>query len=72
MNSARTVGRRWQEMGLKGSKATEETLSQGDIIQLVMDQMALDPGGRIGQNLLKKQIAMRTGIHLKRSVILLI
>jgi hypothetical protein len=53
-------------MGLRASKATEETLTQEEIIQLVADQMVLDPRGVQGQNTVKQKIALRTGIHLKR------
>ena len=63
--SARTVSRRWKDMGLSGSTGTEAQLSRGKIVQLVADQMSLDPAGRVGQNTMKKQIALRTGVHLK-------
>lgn len=57
-------------MGLKGSKASEAGLSEDDVIQLVLDQLKLDPSGIAGQNAIKQKIAMRTGIHLKRYVAL--
>jgi hypothetical protein len=63
--SARTIGQRWKEMGLKGSKVMERTMTNGEIIQLVADEMAKDPCGCTGQNGLKQQIALNTGIHLK-------
>jgi hypothetical protein len=53
-------------MGLKGSRLTERCLNEDEIKQIVAQQMELDPAGRVGQSTLKKQIAMRTGIHLKR------
>ena len=55
-------------MGLRASKATEENLLPEQIINFVAETMALDPSGRSGQNNVKKQIALRTGIHLKRQV----
>jgi hypothetical protein len=64
--SGRTVARRWKDMGLKASLLTEASLPKGQVIQLVMDQMNLDPAGVLGQNALKHEIAMRTGYHLKR------
>lgn len=53
-------------MGLKGSRSSEVTLSEDDVIRLVAEQMMLDPSGISGQNAIKQKIAMRTGIHLKR------
>jgi hypothetical protein len=53
-------------MGLRASKGTEKTLDREVVIRLVSEQMALDPSGKAGQNTVKKQIALRTGIHLKR------
>ena len=54
-------------MGLKGSKATEEALQPTEVMKLVMEQMGLsesvDPSV---QTSLKEQIALRTGVHLKR------
>jgi len=61
--------RRWREMGLKAAKGTEDSLSPGTVMQIIADQMALDPSRRVGQNGLKKQIALNTGIHLKRETI---
>jgi hypothetical protein len=66
LNSGRTVARRWKELGMKASKATEESIPHGRIVQLVADQMSMDPSRRIGQTTLKQQLALRTGIHLKR------
>ena len=53
-------------MGLKGSRSSEATMTDEEIIQLVADQMVLDPSGIAGKNTIKQKIAMRTGIHLKR------
>lgn len=68
--SDRTVARRWREMGLVGSsKVNERRLLPGKVVQLVAEEMALDPAGRIGQNTMKKQIALRSGIHLTRQTV---
>jgi len=67
--SERTITRRWREMGLRASKATEANLPRAQVIQLVLDQMAIDPSKRTGQNALKTQIALRTGLHLRRDTI---
>jgi hypothetical protein len=64
--SDRTIARRWRELGLTASKATESSLTPDEIVGLVAEQMAMDPSGHVGQNALKKQIALRTGHHLKR------
>jgi hypothetical protein len=64
--SERTITRRWKEMGLHASKNTERALERDEVIRLVAEQMALDPSGKAGQNTIKKQIALRTGVHLKR------
>lgn len=64
--SGRTVARRWKEMGLRASRMTENELPNGKIIELVIDQMNRDPDGRMGQNVMKQEIALRTGFHLRR------
>jgi len=69
MNSVRTISRRWQEMGLKGSRATESSMPPGKILQLVVDHMSQDPDRRAGRSELKRRIALRSGIHLKKSVV---
>ena len=53
-------------MGLHGSKLTEKDLPKEKIVQLVMDQMNKDPGGRTGQVAMKQEIALRMGYHLKK------
>ena|ERR1700753_3240576 len=65
-DSERTIARRWKEMGLKGSRATEAEMTCDEIKQLVEEEMACTPSGRSGQNTIKKSIALRTGFHLKR------
>lgn len=67
--SARTVARRWREMGLRASRATEATIHRNEVIQMVADQMSLDPSGRIGKTVTKHEIAVRTGLHLKRRTV---
>jgi hypothetical protein len=52
-------------MGLKGSKSESE-LPREEVVQLVVDHINQDLSRRMGQNALKKQIALRTGVHLKR------
>ena len=64
--SERTISRRWREMGLKGSGATEASLPVGEVVQLVVDHMAQDPDRRAGKSELKRRIALRSGIHLRR------
>jgi hypothetical protein len=54
-------------MGLKSSRH-ESALPRAEVVQLVMDHINQDLSRRIGQNALKKQIALRTGVHLKRHV----
>ena len=61
------MARRWNDLGLKGSLLTEATLEPEAVVQLVVaDQMSMDPSKKSGQNSMKKQIALRTGYHLKR------
>jgi len=67
--SERTIGRRWQEMGLKASHAVEASMSPGEVMQLVVQHMNEDIAGCLGQTALKRQIALRTGIHLKRKTV---
>ena len=53
-------------MGLRASRMTENELPKGKIVELVIDQMNLDPEGRMGQGVMKEKIAQRTGYHLRR------
>jgi hypothetical protein len=53
-------------MGLKGSGAAERNLLPGDIIRLVAKETANNQSGLVGHKTMKKQIALRTGIHLKQ------
>ena len=66
-NSERTISRRWKELGLMGSRLTEETIDEDVVVQLVSEQMAQDPSGKGGPNTIKKQLARQKGVHLKRS-----
>lgn len=68
LESGRTVARRWRELGLRASRKTETTHAYGDLIQLVADHMSGHPDGGIGQTKMKYEIAVRTGLHLKRYV----
>jgi hypothetical protein len=52
-------------MGLKSSRG-ESSLPRAEVVRLVVDHIDQDLSRRMGQNALKKQIALRTGIHLKR------
>jgi hypothetical protein len=54
-------------MGLKGSRTAEQHLTPDEVVQLVADEMATAPDGKLGQNSLKVRIALKTGVHLKRS-----
>ena len=63
------MARRWQDLGLKGARSSETNLEPEAIVQLVAEAMALDPSGRSGKANMKRQIAMRTGVHLKRYVL---
>jgi hypothetical protein len=53
-------------MGLKASGATEADLAHEDVVQLVVEHIGRDLSRQLGQNALKRQIALRTGVHLKR------
>lgn len=64
--SERTIARRWQELGLVASRKQEEKLTRARVRELVEEEMENDPDGQMGQNAIKANIAMRTGLHLKR------
>jgi hypothetical protein len=64
--SSRTISRRWKEMGVMGSRKSELVLPAGKIVQLVADQLEMDPSGQLGKNGMKQRIALETGYHLKR------
>lgn len=53
-------------MGLAAAKTTESRISTGEVVQLVVDQMSLDPAGQLGKNAMKQKIALETGYHLRR------
>lgn len=54
---------------LHGSRTTSHTLADTVKRQLVLDQMAKDPGRRQGPDLIKEGIAFDRGIHLSRDYI---
>jgi hypothetical protein len=66
--SETTISRRRRQLGLLASGRT--TLSLPDAVkrQLVLDQMAKDPEGRIGAITVKARIFRDTGIDITRSV----
>jgi hypothetical protein len=66
VRSPRTIARRWKEMGVAASRHAEPALAPGKIVQLVADQMAMDPSAQVGKNGMKQKIALETGYHLKR------
>ena len=53
-------------MGLRASQITEANSDYIDIVELVADQMSLDPSGQMGKSVTKQEIAFRTGVHVKR------
>lgn len=55
-------------MGLKASNRQERELPPQEIINIIAEEMEMDPEGTMGQNLIKHRIAMRTGMHLKQYV----
>lgn len=68
LHSERTIARRWKEMGLKAAHRQESELSPQEIINIVAEELEMDPEGTMGQNLIKHRIAMRTGMHLRQYV----
>lgn len=66
--SDRTIARRWKDMGLKASGKEERELSPQEIVNIVAEELEMDPEGTMGQSLIKHRIAMRTGKHLKQYV----
>jgi len=66
--SERTITRRWKDMGLKGSRA-EHDLTRETVVRLIAEQIQMDPSRRAGVNTIKKQVALRTGVHLRRDTV---
>lgn len=56
-------------MGLKASGREERALSPQEIVNIIAEELEMDPEGTMGQNLIKHRIAMRTGKHLKQYVL---
>ncbi|RDB20146.1 hypothetical protein Hypma_013119 [Hypsizygus marmoreus] len=64
--SESTVARRRRELGLRGSGRTTQELPDSVKRQLVLDQLAKDPTGKIGAATVKTRIFRDTGIDLTR------
>ncbi|KAH8093899.1 hypothetical protein BXZ70DRAFT_369379 [Cristinia sonorae] len=64
--SPRTVVRRRSELGLKASGRTTRELSENEKRQLLLDQLAKDPGRTRGPRTIKEAIANETSVHLTR------
>lgn len=64
--SPATVARRLKDFGLFASKRTMEALPLTEMQQLVLDQMAVDPKGKLGPRLIRENIQRQHGIHLTR------
>lgn len=67
--SESSVSRRKKNLGLKASRLTTLELSLSVKRQLILDQMAKDPKGRLGARMVKQGILHDTGIHLTRDYI---
>jgi len=67
MNSPATIGRRWTELGLHASSKTDSALPLEVKRNLVVDEVLQDPAGLNGPRCVKREIARKHGIHLKRS-----
>ncbi|KIJ46755.1 hypothetical protein M422DRAFT_249480 [Sphaerobolus stellatus SS14] len=65
----RTVSRHKKDYNLMNSHMTTETLPDTVKQQLVLDELARDPGRRQGPPLIKEAIRMRTGIDLTRDFV---
>jgi len=66
--SERTIARRWKEMGLKGSGATEASLSPEEIVQIIHRHAGDRPSERLPSKV-KRRIAREAGVHLKRETV---
>ncbi|THH28616.1 hypothetical protein EUX98_g5570 [Antrodiella citrinella] len=64
--SGSTIVRRRRELGLKGSGRTTREMSENEKRQLLMDQLAKDPGRTRGPRTIKEAIAHETSVHLTR------
>jgi hypothetical protein len=66
--SESSISRRKRKLGLKASHLTTLELDVNVKRQLILDQMAKDPKGRLGARMVKQGILRDTGIHLTRCV----
>jgi hypothetical protein len=65
-DSGSSVKRRRQKLGLLASRATTSQMSEADKRQLIVQEMAKDPKGKSGPQMIKQRIFQETGIHLSR------
>ena len=68
LSSESSISRRKRKLGLKASHLTTLELDVNVKRQLILDQMAKDPKGRLGARMVKQGILRDTGIHLTRCV----
>ena len=66
--SESTISRRKRKLGLRASHLTTLELDSAVKRQLILDQMAKDPKGRLGARMVKRGILRDKGIHLTRCV----
>jgi hypothetical protein len=64
--SESTICRRRRELGLRASGLTTRSLPDAVKRQLVLDQMAKDPEGKLGAKTIKAGIFKDTGIDITR------
>ncbi|KAF8967506.1 hypothetical protein BDZ97DRAFT_525196 [Flammula alnicola] len=67
--SESSISRRKRKLGLRGSHITTLELSDDLKRQLILDQMAKDPAGKLGPRIVKQAIFEETGIQLTRDYI---
>ncbi|KAF8801594.1 hypothetical protein BYT27DRAFT_7174067 [Phlegmacium glaucopus] len=67
--SESSISRRKRKLGLKASHLTTLELNVTVKRQLILDQMAKDPKGRLGARMVKQGILRDGGIHLTRDYI---
>ena len=70
--SETSISRRKKRLGLRASRSTTQEMNEADKRQLILDQMAKDPTGKVGPRTVKQGIFADTGIHLTRSAFRLI
>ncbi|KAJ3517592.1 hypothetical protein NLJ89_g415 [Agrocybe chaxingu] len=67
--SESSISRRKRKLGLRASHITTQELSESVKIQLILDQMAKDPSGKLGPRMIKQGIFKDTGVQLTRDYI---